>query len=582
MKLTAISKICLCLIATLLVIGFNNCSQKQSVSLNKIFDNKGIETGNPMSSAAKLPKIFLNSDYPVLPAAHKVLTVGSTQRQFTNCQTAIDAANPGDEVVIDAGYVCSPVTLPAKGNSDLYIVIRTANVMSLPPEGVRVSKSDAAHFAVIETSTYDYAVGFADVSPGLPLASAPHHYYLLGLEMRVNAKSKVVSENIVKLGNNAKDLSLLPHDIVIARSWIHGNPSQEVRRGVGLNGLRISVIDSIIDDIHLHNATSEAIASWDAAAGPYKITNNEFAVAGTAILIGWQSSIANLIPSDIEVRNNLFHKLDAWRKPVTGNTGVTGYWAFGSPIVLRSVQRILFDANVFENDWARIPSSSYYMGRAFSLSPESFGQSWARVQDVTIINNIMHDVGGGFAISYQDAAMPEVITQRVHIENNVAYNLDPNNTEGFIWLQGQAAGSVVFNHNTFLSGANSLPIMIMGDRNGVFGQFGFTNNIINDEADGILGLSSSASGGPSLAAQFPGINFSENALAGQRASNYVGYSAANFFPIDLANIGFVTDPSGGIADFRALQLLTSSPYYNAGSDRGSIGANIQKIIEATK
>jgi hypothetical protein len=431
---------------------------------------------------------------------------------------------------------------------------------------------------VLETSSYQFAVGVEDVPSGSTALISPNHYYLLGLEIRVNPNSKTKNGYIVKLRKSASRLEDLPHDIVIARSWIHGNPLQEVRTGIDLNGLRISVVDSIIEEIHLHNETSEGIAAWDAAAGPYKITNNEFAVAGVGILLGWQTSIPGLIPSDIEVRGNNFHKLDVWKQPVTSNLGLSGYWFLGNPVVLRSAQRVLFDGNTFSNDWAQVTPNASYMGHAFYFRPNGFDQSWARVQDITITNNIMHDVGGGFAISYQDPNLPEVVTQRVTIENNIAYNLDPKNTAGFIWLQGQAQGPIGFNHNTFLSRPNSLPMMIMGETDGSFNQLTFTNNIINDEGSGILGLSSPGSGGKSLAAQFPSIVFRKNVMAGQLASNYIGYAEMNYFPNDLAAIGFAKDISSGIFDLRDLQLLPSSPYSRAATDGTDIGANILKLV----
>ncbi len=570
MQLTPSRKSIIGLASLILILGFNNCGRVQTApDGTDISFTKGVETGNPMTAIAALPKIFLNSNYPNLPEGHRVLTVGHSGRNYTDCQSAVNAAAPGDEVVIDARFVCSRLVLPDKGPTDNYIVIRSANMSGLPPEGVRISKTDSANLAVIESKNDEFAVGIGDLPANSAATSAANHYYLLGLEIRVNPSVNIANAYIVKLRNGGTSMDQLPHDIVIGRSWIHGNPDQEIRRGIDLNGLRISVIDSIIEDVHQHGATSQGIAAWDAAAGPYKITNNEFAVAGAALLIGWQSSIPNLISSDIEVRQNLFHKLDSWRQPVTSNAGLTGHWVFSESIILRSVQRILFDGNVFMNDWARIPTGSNYIGRAFSIAPAGFGQSWARVQDVTITNNIMHDIAGGFSISYQDPALPEVIARRIQISNNVAYNLDPKNDRGFIWLQGQAEGAVVFDHNSFLSSADSGPAILMASAQGVFAQFNLTNNIFGDQGAGILDLNR----------QFPNIVFHHNVLAGQSLQNYTGSADLNFFPGDLAAIGFSVDPSAGIPDFKILQLKSSSPYSRAASDGSDMGANIQKIKE---
>lgn len=570
----------------MLIVSFNNCSRyglfPSAEDRISGIGSKGVETGNPMAGSVALPKVFLDSSYPKLPSNHKILTVGAKGRLYNNCQSAVDAARPGDEVVIDAGFVCTHLVLPDKGNLQDFIVIRTADLPSLPPEGKRLSRTEASHLAILETNNYEFAVGVEDVPSGSSATISPNHYYLLGLEIRVNPLAKTKNGYIVKLRKTASKLEDLPHDIVIARSWIHGNPDQEVRTGIEMNGLKISITDSIIEDIHLHNETSEGIAGWDSAAGPYKITNNEIAVAGVGLLLGWQSSIPELIPSDIEVRGNYFHKLDQWRQPITSNLGLAGYWAFGNPVVLRSAQRVLFDANTFANDWSHIPATSSYMGHVFWLKPNGFGQPWARVQDITITNNVMHDVGGGFGIFYQDPSLPEVVTQRISIQNNVAYNLDSKNDAGFIWLQGHATGSVVFNHNTFLSRPKSLPALIMGEKSGTFAYFTFTNNLINDDGLGIVGLGSAASGGVSLTTQFPSVVLHNNALTGQQAANYVGYESSNYFPANLSEVGFSADPSMGVTDLKNLQLLNSSPYFGAGSDGSDIGANILQINQLSE
>lgn len=579
MEKNILSRIAILVSSAVLILSYNNCDRVQTDSdVKSILSARGVETGNPMSGIAALPKVYLDSDYPMLPSGRRILTVGKSGRDYSDCQSAINAARPGDEVVIDARFVCDRLVLPNKGSSTEYIVIRTANLAALPSQGTRISKQDAANLAVIETKNEEFAVGVSDLPANSNATSAPNHYHLVGLEIRVNPEVKVPNEYIVKLRNGGKKIEQLPHDIVISRSWIHGNPDQEIRRGVDLNGLRISIVDSIIEDVHKHGESSQGIAAWDAAVGPYKIVNNEFAVAGAAILVGWQSSIPNLISSDIEVRQNLFHKLDAWKNPVTSNIGKTGYWALSEFIVLRSVQRIIFEGNVFTNDWARIPSGSNYIGRAFWINPIGFGQSWARVQDVTITSNVMHDIPAGFAISYQDPNMPEVVAQRIHISNNVAYNLDSNNDRGFIWLQGEAQGPVVFDHNTFISNPSANPIMIMGDRNGSFSQMTFTNNIVNDDGEGILGLGSSAAGAASLATQFPEIVFRNNTLAGQDRTAYGNYAISNLFPTDLNAVGFSKNLSSGVESHKDLRLAPSSSSKNAATDGTDIGADISKIL----
>src|SRR5690349_3665562 len=130
-------------IGLILTFSFINCGRYTLFpdAEDKIYGvgSKGVETGNPMVA---LPKVFIDSSFPKLPADRKILTVGAKGRQFTSCQAAVNAARPGDEVVIDAGYICRNLVLTDKGDSQDYIVIRTANLSSLPPEGSRISREN--------------------------------------------------------------------------------------------------------------------------------------------------------------------------------------------------------------------------------------------------------------------------------------------------------------------------------------------------------------------------------------------------------------------------------------------------------
>ena len=67
-------------------------------------------------------------------------------------QDTIDQARPGDTIVLEAGAVYKgPVTLPVKSGSD-FITIQSSRVSDLP-EGVRVSPSQSALFAKLQSAT---------------------------------------------------------------------------------------------------------------------------------------------------------------------------------------------------------------------------------------------------------------------------------------------------------------------------------------------------------------------------------------------------------------------------------------------
>jgi hypothetical protein len=67
-------------------------------------------------------------------------------------QSAIDQAQPGDTIILEAGAVYKgPITLPAKTGND-FISIQSSRIGDLP-EGVRVSPSQSALFAKLQSST---------------------------------------------------------------------------------------------------------------------------------------------------------------------------------------------------------------------------------------------------------------------------------------------------------------------------------------------------------------------------------------------------------------------------------------------
>ncbi|HEX8352268.1 MAG TPA: hypothetical protein VF611_05200, partial [Pyrinomonadaceae bacterium] len=67
-----------------------------------------------------------------------------TLKAGDDLQRALDAARPGDTLVLQAGATfVGPLTLPRKGGGE-YVTVRSSALERLPPEGARVRPSDAA------------------------------------------------------------------------------------------------------------------------------------------------------------------------------------------------------------------------------------------------------------------------------------------------------------------------------------------------------------------------------------------------------------------------------------------------------
>src|SRR5439155_6309552 len=96
----------------------------------------------------------------------------------------------------------------------------------------------------------------------------------------------------------------LPHHIVFDRCYLHGDPTKGARRGIAMNSRYAAVIDSYLSDFKEVGADSQAIDGWN-GPGPFKIVNNYLEGAGENVMFGGTDpSIADLVPSDIEIRHN--------------------------------------------------------------------------------------------------------------------------------------------------------------------------------------------------------------------------------------------------------------------------------------
>src|SRR5262249_33477916 len=120
-------------------------------------------------------------------AGRRTITVGPRD----SLQAALDAAQFGDVIVLQAGTVYKGnFVLPAK-NGTGEIVIQSSRASELP-EGARVNPEQAAMFAKLQTP---------EVQPVLRTAPGAHHYRFVGIEFSAtDAKVKVY--DLVRSGDS--------------------------------------------------------------------------------------------------------------------------------------------------------------------------------------------------------------------------------------------------------------------------------------------------------------------------------------------------------------------------------------------
>jgi len=80
-------------------------------------------------------------------------------------------------------------------------------------------------------------------------------------------------------------LAQLPHDLILDRTYIHGNATVNLSRCVALNSAASAVIDSYLSECHANGQDAQAICGWN-GPGPFKIVNNYLEASGENVMFG--------------------------------------------------------------------------------------------------------------------------------------------------------------------------------------------------------------------------------------------------------------------------------------------------------
>lgn len=498
------------------------------------------------------PQAFIEVCYP---ATANTITVCASGCDYLNgqLQTAINNAQPGTTILLQPGHTYpAAITLPAK-TGDGWIVIRT-NVpdAQLPPADQRIGPWFAGTLARFQAPANQSALTFL---------SGAHHYYLMGLEVA----STGYTSDIIRIGDGTQTaVAALPHDIVLDRLYIHGDAALGSKRGVMLNSARTAIVNCHISDCKSTSQDAQAVAGWN-GPGPFKLVNNYLEGSGENVMFGGANpAIPDLVPSDIEVRNNHFFKPLSWKEGHPDYAGTP--WCVKNLFELKNAQRVLVEGNILENNWADCQS-----GFAVLITPrtQNGASMWCRVTDVTWRYNILKGSDGGYNISGHDDQLDNPVSTRILIEHNLAHGISGLN-KMYQFLNGTE--HLTIRHNTSINAgtttsAGGAPTLFLT----------FQDNIAGFGQYGVCGTGTGC-GNPTINAYFPGAAFSHNVLigtAGGPNGNPANYPPNHWFPAGIAAVGFVDAANDDYA------LLASSPYAGAGSDGTDIGADMDSLSAYT-
>jgi len=529
-----------------------------------------------------VPRATVDITMPVQTGTVRNIAPGDS-RGFQN---ALRASKCGDTIVLQAGSVYrGSFAIPNVGSCSGWVVVESSNAANLP-SGTRVGPSSVSNMATLSTVALAPALQFS--------ATGIHNFRFIGLEIScatgVCDAPHDLNNGLVEIsGGLPSTVAETPNNIIIDRCYIHGSPTQNIRRGVTANGTNIAVLDSYINEIHEAGAAtggdSQAVEDWS-GAGPLLIQNNFLEAASENIMFGGaRTRIPGLIPSDITIEGNYFYKDLSWRgKPAPYN------WVIKDSLEFKNAQRVLVHGNVFSNCWL-----AGQIGELIELTPRSVnGDTWATAADMTFTDNLLEHAAAGFIIAGSDnvdvpTSQP---SQKILIQNNVLTDIATtwgNGTGGGGWaflIEDIPAGAnpnnranwhdLIIDHNDIFTASKvHCAIFTSGGKmaSGVLGgPFQFTNNIM----DGDLCGQAQRPGQTSIGLYYHDVTWNKNVLIESRG---MGYSKETVSLSKISDLRFEEQSSGKDSE-GAFHLLTSSPFHNAGTDGKDIGVSDWNLWKA--
>ncbi len=495
----------------------------------------------------QLPREFMDTSLPSSKGRIIKVPAGG------DLQEALEEAQLGDTIVLQAGAVYrGPFTLPEKKAGTGWITIRShIGPPQLPAPGTRVHPSHAPLMPKLVASRG--AVVSAE--------RRAHHYRFIGIEMAPTEGTFLYA--IVLLGNNReRTIEDLPHHIVIDRSYLHGDSKKGSRRGVAMNGRYQAVIDSYLSDFKEEVHDTQAVAGW-AGSGPFKIVNNFLEASGENICFGGgDPNIRDLVPSDIEIRNNYAAKPLTWKPDEPEYDG--SQWRVKLLFEFKNGRRALIDGNIFEYNWQ---TPGYGFGVIFTVRNENGSSPWSVIEDITFTNNIVRHTASGLNIlGFDDHYPNNDPTRRILIKNNLFEDIGGPRWGGkgrlFQMLRGTR--DVVIEHNTGVQAGDILVADGMPHE-----RFVYRYNVSPHNVDGITGNGTGV-GKHTLSTYFPNAIVAHNLIIGGDPDKY---PKENLFAESMDAVKFAGLAEG---DYR---LSSASQYKTRGGDEEP-GVDIRALCAA--
>jgi hypothetical protein len=281
---------------------------------------------------------------PSIPAGLESLTCTVNPADANALQSAINSARGGDVICLTPGviYASNQFIIPARTSGDTsgWTVIRTNPAVTLPGKGNRITPTSASALAkIVGTGTGGLSI--------LRYQSNSARWLVLGVEITTPQANTLGPTALITLGNESEpSLAAIPSDMAFSHIYIHGWPTQEVRRAISISSKNVTIRDSYCDEVHAIYPVqydSQCITHWN-TPGNVHIENNYLAAGSENIMFaGSPVAIADLMARDVTIRRNYITKPASWKG--------MGY-TVKNLLESKSSQRVLVENNIFDGLWA--------------------------------------------------------------------------------------------------------------------------------------------------------------------------------------------------------------------------------------
>jgi len=503
-------------------------------------------------------------------------TVCASGCDHTTIQAAVDAANRGDTIEIEAGETFTEdITFPYKGAGTAYITLQTSALGALPAAGNRVDLGDLSAMPTIRSAT----AGSAAAIRAEPAANPPSYYRFIGLEIRRH-NSTAFQQSPIYLGDfgpGQDTYGEVPHHFIFDRCVVRGADNASTARGFYFNVRDSQIVNSYIENFWQDGGDSQAILMTNGAEN--NLIANNFIEAGSEniMLGGADPDIPNFVPNNIIIEHNHFFKRLSWR-------GASPLRVVKNLFEIKNGRDVTIRNNIFENNWfeAQAGHSILFTCRSDGSAP------WTVCQNITFEYNIVKNVRSGFNITRTDDFTDIQLTNNVYVRNNLwIISGTAMGDDGWLGIFPDAGtigtagkmNNIIFDHNTFITTSNS-PSWLWaenGDVPAMMENFEFTNNIVACSAAATWSGVRNAGGTTGTAALnsfAPGPEWTWTGNVLQIGSS--GYPSGNSHAANFAAFQFV---NAGAGDY---ELAGGSPYKGIAPGGIDPGVNWDELQSRTQ